>query len=81
MEVAQECQLRNIELKVRDLLKTELALLRGTVPEEALGGVERKVLSAPEMEELGKNEGVVPEALATPVLKACPVVVKKIKTQ
>lgn len=37
--------------------------------------------SAPEMEELGKDEGVVPEALAPPVLKACPVVVKKIKTQ
>ena len=31
--------------------------------------------------ELGKNEGVVPEALAPPVLKVCLVVVKKIKTQ
>ena len=31
--------------------------------------------------ELGKNEGVVPEALAPPVLKARPVVVEKIKTQ
>ena len=37
--------------------------------------------SAPEMEELGKDEGVMLEALALPVLKACPVVVKKIKTQ
>ena len=43
--------------------------------------MERKVPSAPEMEELGKDEGVVPEAQAPPVLKACPVVVKKIKTQ
>ena len=33
------------------------------------------------MEELGKDEGVVLEALAPPVLKARPVVVKKIKTQ
>ena len=33
------------------------------------------------MEELGKDEGVVLEALAPPILKACPVVVKKIKTQ
>ena len=33
------------------------------------------------MEELGKDEGVVRKALAPPVLKACPVVVKKIKTQ
>ena len=33
------------------------------------------------MEELGKDEGVVLEALTPPVLKACPVVVKKIKTQ
>ena len=37
--------------------------------------------SAPEMEELGKDEGVVLEILAPPVLKACPVVVKKVKTQ
>ena len=37
--------------------------------------------SSPEIEELGKDEGVVQEALAPPVLKACPVVVKKIKTQ
>ena len=43
--------------------------------------MERKVPSAPEVEELGKDEGVVLEALAPPVLKACPVVVKKIKTQ
>ena len=61
-EVAQECQLRSIELKVRDLLKTELALLLVTVEqvkvvaEEALRGGERKVPSAPEMEELGKDE-------------------------
>ena len=74
-------------MKVRELLQTEVALLRCTVgkvkvvAEEALGGGERKVPSAPEMEELGKDEGVVLEALALPVLKACPVVVKKIKTQ
>ena len=37
--------------------------------------------SAPDMEELGEGEGVVLEALAPPVLKAHPVVVKKIKTQ
>ena len=37
--------------------------------------------SAPEMEELGKDEGVVQEALTHHVLKAGPVVVKKIKTQ
>ena len=37
--------------------------------------------SVPEMEELGKGEGVVPEALVPPVLKARPVVVKKLKTQ
>ena len=37
--------------------------------------------SAPEKEELEKDEGVVLEALAPPVLKARPVVVKKIKTQ
>ena len=41
----------------------------------------RKVSSAPEMEDLEKDEGVVLEALAPPVLKAHPVVVKKIKTQ
>ena len=81
MEAAREHQLCSIELKVRDLLKTEVALLRGTVKkvkvvaEEALGGGERKVPSAPEMEELGRDEGVVPEALAPPVLKSCPVVV------
>ena len=51
------------------------------VAEEALRGGERKVPSAPEMEELEKDEGVVPEALVPPVLKACPVVVKKIETQ
>ena len=62
-------------------------MLRGTVEkikiiaEEALGEGERKVPSAPEMEELEKDEGVVPEALAPPVLKAHPVFVKKIKTQ
>ena len=38
------------------------------------------MLPAPEMEELGKDERVVPGPL-TPLLKACPVVVKKIKTQ
>ena len=74
-------------MKVRELLKTEVALLRGKVEkvkivaEEALRRGERNVPSAPEMEELGKDEGVVPEALVPPVLKACPVVVKKIKTQ
>ena len=51
------------------------------VAEEALGGGERKVPSAPETEELGKREGLVPESLAPPVLKAHLVVVKKIKTQ
>ena len=62
-------------------------MLQGTVEkvkivaEEALGGGERKVPSAPEMDELEKDEGVVPEALMPPVLKAGPVVVKKIKTQ
>ena len=44
-------------------------------------GVERKVPSVPEMEKLGKDEGVVLEALAPPVLKAHTVFVKKIKTQ
>ena len=34
--------------------------------------------SVPEMEELGKNEGLVLEALVPPVLKVRPVVVKKI---
>ena len=33
------------------------------------------------MEELGKDERVLPEALTPPVLKACPVAVKEIKTQ
>ena len=33
------------------------------------------------MEELGKDEGVVPEALAPPVSKARSVVVQKTKTQ
>ncbi|XP_057354339.1 uncharacterized protein LOC130682934 [Manis pentadactyla] len=86
-EVAQEHQLQSIELKVRDLLKTEVALLRSTVEkvkviaEEALWGGERKLLSVPEMEELEQDEGVVPEALAPRVLKAHPVVVKKIKSQ
>ena len=37
--------------------------------------------AAPEMEELGKDERVMPEALVPPVLKARPVVVMKIKTQ
>ena len=68
-------------MKVRELLKTELTLLRGPVAEEALGGGERKVPSAPEMEDLGKDERLLPEALVPPILKACPVVVKKIKTQ
>ena len=87
MEVAQERQTQSIEVKVRDLLKTELALLQCTVEkvkvvsEEALEGRERKVPSAPEMEELGKDEGVVLETLVPPVLKARPVVVMKIKTQ
>ena len=87
MEVAREHQVRSIELKVRELLKTEVTLLQDTVEKvkvvagEALRGGERKVPSAPEMQELGKDEGVVPEALDPPVLKACPVVVKKIKTQ
>ena len=62
-------------------------MLRGTgekvkiAAEEALGGGKRKLPSAPEVEELGKDEGVVPEALAPPVLKALSVDVKKIKTQ
>ena len=62
-EVASESQLRSIELKVRDLLKTERALMQGTgekvktVAEEARGGGERKVPSAPEMEELEKDKG------------------------
>ena len=87
MEVAQERQRQSIEVKVRELLKTEVALLRGTVgkikvvAQEALGEGQRKVPQAPEMEELEKDEGVVTEALAPPVLKACPVVVKNIKTQ
>ena len=68
-------------MKVTEVLKTELAFLRGTVAEEALRGGDRKVPSAPEMEDLGKDEGVVLEAPAPPVLKARPVVVKKIKTQ
>ena len=51
------------------------------VAEEALGGGERKVPSVPEMEKLGKDEGVVLEAQAPPVLNACTVVVKKIKSQ
>ena len=51
------------------------------VAEEALREGERKVPSAPEMEELEKDEGLVPEALVSSVLKAHPVVVKKIKTQ
>ena len=61
-------------MKVRELLNTDVALLRGrvekvkVVEEEALTGGERKVPSAPEMEELGKDEGVVLEALAPPVL-------------
>ena len=42
--------------------------------------MERKVPSALEMEVLGKDEGVVSGAL-TSLLKAGPVVVKKIKTQ
>ena len=81
--MAQECQLRSIEVKVRELWKTELALLQGTVEkvmvvaEEALGE-ETKVPSGLEMEELEK---VVLEALTPPVLKAHLVVVKKIKTQ
>ena len=47
-EAAQEHQLQSIELKERDLLKTEVALLRGTVEkikvvaEEALRGGERE---------------------------------------
>ena len=62
---------------IRDLLKTELALLRGTVEKvkvvaEALRGGERKVQSAPEMEELGKDERVVPEALTPSSFESIP---------
>ena len=84
-EAAQESQLRGMEVKVRELLKTELEWLQGIVEEikdvteEALGGMERKVLSSPKMEDLGKDEGLVSEELTLPLLKACPVVVKKIK--
>ena len=47
-------------MKVREPLKTELALLRGTVENVVAGGTRGsggKVPSAPEMEELGKDEG------------------------
>ena len=54
---------------------------KGCSSREGSQGRERKMPSAPEMELLEKDEGVVPEALAPPVLKARPVVVKKIKTQ